>query len=56
MKKVIIGLAVTTFVFLGILTILRLFVGGGEDTWICQNGQWVEHGHPSASMPTKPCQ
>jgi uncharacterized membrane protein len=32
---------------------LRLF--GGEDTWICQDGQWVMHGHPSIPMPTIKC-
>ena len=26
-----------------------------ENTWICSNGNWVKHGHPTASMPTKPC-
>jgi uncharacterized membrane protein len=32
---------------------LRLF--GGEDDWICENGQWVEHGHPDSAMPTSEC-
>jgi len=32
---------------------LRLF--SGEDNWICQNGQWVKHGMPSAPMPTTGC-
>lgn len=27
----------------------------GEDTWICENNQWVKHGNPSSSMPTDPC-
>jgi hypothetical protein len=26
-----------------------------EDTWICSNGQWVAHGHPSAAAPNLPC-
>ncbi|MFA6028121.1 MAG: hypothetical protein WC752_04315 [Patescibacteria group bacterium] len=26
-----------------------------EDDWICSNGQWVQHGHPSAPMPTEAC-
>lgn len=26
-----------------------------EDTWLCQNGQWVKHGNPSLSMPTTGC-
>jgi len=33
---------------------LRLFTG--EDGWICDNGQWVEHGHPETPMPTTICQ
>ena len=33
----------------------RFLLGGDEDTWICDNGQWVKHGNPSASMPTTPC-
>jgi hypothetical protein len=27
----------------------------GEDTWLCQNGQWVKHGNPSAPMPLGKC-
>lgn len=32
---------------------LRLF--SGEDNWICQDGQWIKHGQPSAPSPTIPC-
>jgi hypothetical protein len=35
--------------------ILRFAIGGDEDTWICSNGQWVKHGHPSAPQPTTTC-
>lgn len=31
----------------------RLFTN--EDSWICQNGQWIKHGNPSAPMPTSGC-
>jgi hypothetical protein len=34
---------------------LRFVVGGSEDSWICVDDQWVEHGVPSAPMPTEPC-
>ena len=34
---------------------LRFVVGGSEDDWICDNGQWVKHGVPSAPMPEEPC-
>lgn len=42
-------LAILLFTVFG----LRLF--SGEDDWICQDGQWVMHGHPDAPMPTKSC-
>jgi len=29
--------------------------GCGEDNWICQNGEWIKHGHPSAAKPTESC-
>lgn len=32
-----------------------LFLRGDEDTWICENGQWVKHGSPSAPMPIELC-
>lgn len=28
---------------------------GREGNWICQNGQWVKHGNPSAAQPTSGC-
>jgi putative hemolysin/spore germination protein GerM len=31
------------------------FLSGNEDTWLCENGQWVKHGHPSDEMPAKAC-
>lgn len=41
---------VATAIMLGI----RLF-SGPEDSWICQNGQWVEHGNPTAPKPDAGC-
>jgi hypothetical protein len=32
---------------------LRFF--SGEDDWMCKDGKWVQHGHPSAQMPSEPC-
>jgi len=49
-KFIIIAIILATF--LGIFTI-RLF--SGEDNWVCQNGQWIEHGHPDFSAPSIPC-
>jgi hypothetical protein len=43
-------------IFVAILVVfLVLRFSSPEDTWICQNGQWVKHGNPSAPMPKTPC-
>ncbi|MFA6519158.1 MAG: hypothetical protein WCV93_05965 [Candidatus Shapirobacteria bacterium] len=26
-----------------------------EDTWVCSNGYWAMHGHPSSPQPGAPC-
>lgn len=47
--------------FLGgalVLTIIffcRFILGGLEDSWICDNGQWIKHGKPSYPKPENPC-
>lgn len=49
--------------FSGLLAVVALaclvlairFIGGDEDTWLCQDGQWVRHGNPSAPIPAEPC-
>ncbi|MDP2950981.1 MAG: Gmad2 immunoglobulin-like domain-containing protein, partial [bacterium] len=50
------------FTFLGIFILLVVIViaglmimRGDEDTWICVQGQWVQHGNPSSEMPTSTC-
>ncbi|MDD5528016.1 MAG: GerMN domain-containing protein [Patescibacteria group bacterium] len=46
MKRILIYLvALIIIVFLAIIN-LRL-ISGPEDTWLCQNGEWVAHGKPS---------
>jgi hypothetical protein len=51
MKKILIIL-ISIF---GIIFFLRFVVGGPEDSWICDNGQWVTHGKPAYSKPEGPC-
>lgn len=34
---------------------LRFLLGGPEDSWICENGVWVEHGRPSSPQPIGGC-
>lgn len=48
------------YVILGIFIAAAVVVAGlrlfsGEDTWLCQNGQWVKHGNPQAAAPTRAC-
>jgi hypothetical protein len=50
-KKIIVGAITVLVIVVSFVLLLR----GNEDTWICQNGNWVKHGHPSALMPAKPC-
>lgn len=38
-----------------VLVITRFFLGGNEDTWICENGGWVKHGNPQAPKPESGC-
>ncbi|MFH1427427.1 MAG: GerMN domain-containing protein [Patescibacteria group bacterium] len=50
--------ALIIIIILAILTVaaiigLRLFTD--EDTWLCENGEWVKHGNPSAPMPENGC-
>lgn len=40
----------------GVVLVLRFALGGNEDTWICQNGEWVKHGNPSQPQPVIPCE
>ncbi len=37
------------------LFIVRLIIGGDEDTWICENGSWVVHGNPAGLKPNTQC-
>lgn len=54
MKKIVVVLIIIIAVGVIILGIRFLF-GGDEDTWLCDNGEWVKHGNPSAEKPTTPC-
>ncbi|MFH1089536.1 MAG: DUF333 domain-containing protein [Candidatus Uhrbacteria bacterium] len=51
-KKFLIPIAVFALLIVG-LAILRFSTP--EDTWLCSNGAWIQHGNPSASMPTTAC-
>ena len=42
-------------VVLIILIAVLFFMRGNEDTWICENGEWVKHGNPDKEQPTTIC-
>lgn len=48
------------YTFLVLVMFSLLFVIGirglsGEDSWICENGRWVQHGHPAFPAPEVEC-
>ncbi|MDD4319553.1 MAG: SdpI family protein [Candidatus Peribacteraceae bacterium] len=47
-------LALVTFL-VGAAVAVGIRLTSSEDTWLCDKGQWVKHGSPSAPMPTEPC-
>ena len=51
MKK----LGIALLVIISLVLFLRFVVGGPEDDWICENGQWVKHGNPSSPKPESDC-
>jgi len=58
MKKTIIILGLSAFIIAFLALISNIYGLGffsGEDSWICDNGEWVKHGNPSASKPTTLC-
>lgn len=44
---------VVLLLILGILFFMRMFTP--EDTWICDNGEWIKHGNPSKMKPKTEC-
>jgi spore germination protein GerM len=52
-KKIVLIIIIIIGAAMMVLT-LRL-LSGSEDTWICQNGQWIKHGQPLAPRPTSGC-
>ncbi|MFH1030692.1 MAG: GerMN domain-containing protein [bacterium] len=46
MKKSILTILIIIAVIAGVIS-LRFLLGGSEDEWVCENGEWVKHGEPS---------
>jgi len=53
MKKTWLRVLFVILLLVGVFLAIRLF--SGEDNWICENGVWVKHGHPSGPVPTGTC-
>lgn len=54
-KKNILVFLAAVVILMGGIFVVRFLVGGNEDSWICDSGQWVRHGNPSSGKPSKPC-
>lgn len=54
MSKQKIKFVLSAILVLVVLTLGLMFVRGDEDSWLCQNGQWVAHGNP-ANPPVGEC-
>jgi len=52
-RNILIVLGVVVILAVGVLGIR--FLSSPEDTWLCENGEWVKHGSPSASIPKEAC-
>ena len=52
-KKIFILIILIFLVILAAAISVKLL--SNEDDWICQNGQWVKHGNPSAPAPAVGC-
>lgn len=55
MNKKIIIISIIGILFIAVIAVAGIRFSSGEDNWICQNGEWIKHGNPSAPMPTEPC-
>jgi hypothetical protein len=53
MRKVLTFIGIFILVIVFVAGVIRLF--SGEDDWMCKNGEWIEHGHPSTPKPTGIC-
>ncbi|MBU4370084.1 GerMN domain-containing protein [Patescibacteria group bacterium] len=45
----------TIIIIMVVVGAFLLIIRGSEDTWLCQDGQWVKHGMPSGPMPLSGC-
>ena len=54
MKKIILIIGIL-IIAVGLAIFGLRFLSGDEDSWLCQNGEWVKHGNPSSPVPVEGC-
>ncbi|MCL4354533.1 hypothetical protein M1349_03640 [Patescibacteria group bacterium] len=54
MKRILFLFLIPFSILLAVF-IVRFFIGGAEDNWICVNNQWVKHGNPISAKPQTGC-
>lgn len=40
---------------LSMVLFIRFVLGGSEDDWICEKGEWIRHGNPDSEKPLGDC-
>jgi|GEM_PF-1825226 len=55
MKKHTLFLALILLVWIIFALLAIRAFSGNEDTWFCQNGEWIKHGNPDLPMPEVRC-
>ena len=55
MKKNYLWLGPIIVLALALAIIIFLRLASPEDTWLCQDGQWVKHGQPAETAPSTSC-
>jgi len=53
MKKIILWTVIVLLIVVSVILIVRFSTP--EDTWTCENNQWVKHGNPDNPMPQSGC-
>jgi putative hemolysin len=52
-KKNVLSIAIIVAIIFAAILIVRFSTP--EDTWICENDQWIRHGNPDSPMPQSGC-
>ncbi|MDP2709194.1 MAG: GerMN domain-containing protein [bacterium] len=51
----IVSLIIIVFLLVALAAVTLMFLRSPEDSWICQDGEWVMQGSPSEPMPVSGC-